>query len=176
MLLQNNEMGTPINTRLLRMCLSLYRELNSKDPDCVCPVNPNGDGSVCGVPLSLDLLNDTVVNGLEIEVHQMDPSDDTVVVHGLDRDLALREWVHETVRSNANTSIIALTGSKSDIRTILWEGKIPSEHGRVFRNNCSDLVWSVEKYGVRVTFTGLSYRATNGRGRRRLLQNRLQGC
>ena len=169
-------------------CVKLLRELDSKSPACVCPVDPSTPGT-CGVPVHLDLYTGKRVNGLQVPMPissagddtdflqlgsstSMDSMNDEVEVQGLDEDEALQSWVKDTVRENAKV----VDG------VMVWEDTIPKEHGKYFRDHCDQLNWSVRKAGLTVEFKGLTFgvvadgSADAVRRRRLLGRNQNSGC
>ena len=181
-------------------CIHLHRELDYKQPTCICPV----DGiHFCGVPQNINLLNENVVNGLAFKApstptsllemergqYNLSAAVSSVVVTGLDNFTSLKAWLNHTVTLNAN--LIKMENEDGDMAAkVQWEGRIPTEHGRTLRDTCAHLKWSVRKFGMVVDFQGMLFsplrlagntsqtgRDSGGRRRRRLLQRgSVRGC
>ena len=97
--------------------------------------------------------------------------DQEVEIEGLDltnkEEREFKDWVQHTASMNA-----IIKGNR-----LVWEGKIP--YGDFIMKNCNKLKWSVKKFGVKVTFEGLTIRSQTvvGTGRRRLLSRSYSsGC
>merc|ERR1711871_1291901 len=157
-------------------CLAMLMMLNQKNPLCVCPVSGSSAGG-CGVPMHLDLYTGRAVNGLTFQAparrlqnRKLLAEEAGVEIEGLDDTDPLQRkfsiWVHQMVANN----------TKQQGDRVVWEGRIPTEHGEYLRKNCDKLNWSVKKFGLRVQFNGLTFRSeVPNHGRRRLLSRSLDG-
>jgi hypothetical protein len=161
----------------IQLCAKIFRRLNGKRPECVCPVRPNSDRT-CGVPLNFDLYGKNRTNRILVKTTakktQSDDCDEEVIVEGLDSFEELKKWVHFSVTKRAQ---------RKGLNSIEWKDVIPSHVADYILDNCADLKWSVEKritcsgdiVSGKVEFHGLSYEDVGVGGsirRRRLLKNR----
>ena len=59
---------------------------------------------------------------------------------------------------------------------VVWNGVIPKNIGKIIRDNCETLKWSVEMGGTSVDFNGLTFTSRGKSRRRKLLQESKGGC
>jgi hypothetical protein len=163
---------------LLDACLSMYDELDQKHPSCVCPVFPSA--GTCGAPLSLDLYNSQVVNGLEFNgtTGHGNGDDAEVVISEKERTgkrfKDFHRWATKTLQSQVTLGTDGM---------IHWEGTIPSKIAKTLRASCDNFEWTARKFGVTVKFTGMTFEVVSDGdsvqnrpgGRRSLLTTRNGG-
>jgi hypothetical protein len=163
---------------LLDACLSMYDELDQKHPSCVCPVFPSA--GTCGAPLSLDLYNSQVVNGLEFKgtTGHGNGDDAEVVISEKERTgkrfKDFHRWATKTLQSQVTLGTDGM---------IHWEGTIPSKIAKTLRASCDNFEWTARKFGVTVKFTGMTFEVVSDGdsvqnrpgGRRSLLTTRNGG-
>ena len=166
---------TSENDALLKAqnCLKLFKELDTKDSKCICPVNPSSGGS-CGIPVHIDLFGENKLNGLGPFPIAFNKNSDPEI-QGLDsndeKQAAFKDWVKDTVKKKSSVD-------KSQMG-IVWMDTIPIEHGKYIRENCADLEWSVQYKGAEVNFKGLTFHyaeKTSNVRRKLLAAGHRRGC
>lgn len=149
----------------VKYCAQLYRRLDGKKPQCVCPVDPTVNDGTCGVPMHLDLYGLGKKNGIIIDasvkeevllldLHQGNETSgnktipmenkctESVEIFGLEKFTHLKgykmvsKWVNHTATVNAELF------QSSYIR---WEDTIPKKVGEFILEHCADLKWGVKK-------------------------------
>lgn len=120
----------------LKSCYEHYRKLNQKDAACLCPVNPSI--GPCGVPVHLDLYSGKKLNAIDIEIpkacQNLNVSTENVEIKGLKKFRQFEDYIRTTVKSHVRVADM----------TVAWEDKIPRALGKIARDNCEDLAWSVD--------------------------------
>ena len=78
----------------------------------------------------------------------------------------LEKWIKENVSKDSLE--VHRRGMKKFVR---WEGRIPRHIGKLIRDNCETLEFSIERGGASVEFKGLTFGVGHrtGGSRRRLL-------
>lgn len=170
-----------LEKKVVSKCAKIFRRLDGKKPQCVCPINVNS-GATCGIPLNFDLYGKGKTNGMVVETTTKKVGNgglcrQEINVKGLDSKKldSLKAWVYRTVRMRA----------KREGSYIRWEDVIPKHVADFILDNCANLKWSVEKkitcrgeeVSGKVEFHGLTYQdvVVGGSGgkrrRRKLLRN-----
>ena len=60
----------------IERCANLFRRLDGKSVDCICPPDPSTDRT-CGIPMNFDLYSKEKMNGLLIETTNIKSLDES---------------------------------------------------------------------------------------------------
>jgi hypothetical protein len=159
-------------------CILLWQQLGNDQAASLRPVDSLQ--GTCGIPKHLEMYGQKDMYGQDIKSGMEFQMDDKVdanmpikfkITSGTEvkdeQITKLKTWVngmekrHETRVENGK---------------VVWNGVIPEHIGKIIRDNCETLKWSVEKGGTSVNFNGLTFASGGKSRRRRLLKRRAGNC
>ena len=159
-------------------CILLWQQLGNDQVASLHPVDPSQ--GTCGIPKHLEMYGLTDMDGKNITSGMEFQMDDTLDAN---KPIKIEITSSDEVKDEQITELKTWVNGikkRNEIRVengkVVWNGVIPKHIGKIIRDNCETLKWSVEMGGTIVDFNGLTFTSGGKSRRRRLLQESKDGC
>jgi hypothetical protein len=159
-------------------CISLWQQLGNDQAASLRPVDPSQ--GTCGIPNHLDMYGQKdmygkkITSGMEFQMDdKLDENKPIKIKITSSAEVKdeitnkLKTWVNGIKKRNE----IHVKNGK-----VVWNGVIPKHIGKIIRDNCETLKWSVKMGGTIVDFNGLTFTLGGKSRRRRVLQESASAC
>eukprot|EP00942_MAST-04A_sp_MAST-4A-sp1_P014825 g14825.t1 len=140
-------------------CILLWQQINNDQAASLRPVDPSQ--GTCGIPNHLDMYGQKDMYGKNIKSGMEFQMDDK-----LDENKPIKikitssAEVKDEITNKLKTWVNGIK-KRNEIRVengkVVWNGVIPKHIGKIIRDNCETLKWSVKMGGTTVDFNGLTF-------------------